>query len=95
MPIYEYECVKCGKQFEHLALPKSPAPACPSCKGKNLKQMLSMFAVSSKSIREANLKAAKKAGYKIQKEKAHEDHKYVHREMAEHYPSPEPGKKKK
>jgi hypothetical protein len=53
-----------------------------------------MFAVSSKAIREANLKSAKKQGYKIQKEKAHEDHKYVHKELAEHYHPPEPKKKK-
>jgi putative FmdB family regulatory protein len=94
MPIYEYECGKCGEQFEHLVLPSSAPPSCPSCQSRNLKQMLSMFAVSSKAIREANLKSAKKQGYKIQKEKAHEDHKYVHKELAEHYHPPEPKKKK-
>jgi hypothetical protein len=76
-------------------LPASQPPACPSCRSKNLKKMLSMFAVSSKSIREANLKAAKKAGYKVQKEKAYEDHKYVHRELAEHDGLRETKKKKK
>jgi putative FmdB family regulatory protein len=95
MPIYEYECLGCGEQFEYLVLPTSAAAACPSCKSKKLKQLLSMFAVSSQTTREANLKAAKKKGYEVQREKAHEDHKYVHREMAEHYHPPEPKKKKK
>lgn len=40
MPLFEYLCAGCGKQFETLVL-GSDAPTCPSCGGKDLKKMLS------------------------------------------------------
>ena len=43
MPIYEYQCRACGNQFEYLVLPTTPQPACPSCQGQDLEQLLSMF----------------------------------------------------
>lgn len=44
MPIYEYNCDKCGKTFEHLARSSSePAPKCPKCGAKSVKKQLSSF----------------------------------------------------
>ncbi|HWR35706.1 MAG TPA: zinc ribbon domain-containing protein [Clostridia bacterium] len=48
MPIFEYICKDCGKAFEAVVL-GSRAAACPSCKGTNLEQQLSRFAVSAPS----------------------------------------------
>ena len=50
MPIFEYECKKCGHQFEAL-LPSasSPAPECPECGASNAKRLLSRFAAASKT----------------------------------------------
>jgi putative FmdB family regulatory protein len=31
MPIYEFECDKCGNRFEELVSSSAPAPSCPSC----------------------------------------------------------------
>ena len=59
MPIYEYECRSCGHQFELVVL-KDTVIACPSCQGKELERLLSGFAVSSDSTRQANLQAARK-----------------------------------
>ena len=80
MPIFEYECSGCGEQFEFLALPGSAeAPTCPACQGKDLQQMLSTFAVDSKSTRDAHMKTAKERANKIRRDVQYEDHKRIHR----------------
>ncbi|MER2542099.1 MAG: zinc ribbon domain-containing protein [Candidatus Accumulibacter phosphatis] len=43
MPIYEYACTTCGKEFEKLVRQSSPAPACPSCHSVDLRKKLSAF----------------------------------------------------
>jgi putative FmdB family regulatory protein len=48
MPIYEYGCRDCGKEFEAL-VQGSQKPACPACGGRKLAKKLSVFAVSSGS----------------------------------------------
>jgi len=45
MPIYEYRCRSCGREFEAL-VQGSTRPACPGCGGKSLEKKLSVFAVS-------------------------------------------------
>jgi putative FmdB family regulatory protein len=47
--VYEFECVNCGERFEttvsikeHDHLRENP-PACPSCKGTNTRQLISLF----------------------------------------------------
>jgi putative FmdB family regulatory protein len=50
MPIFEYECKKCGHQFEALLKSaSSPAPECPECGASNAKRLLSRFAAASKT----------------------------------------------
>ena len=78
MPIYEYECRGCGHEFEYLILPSSPVPECPSCGHQDLQKMISMFAVSSESTMESNLKSARKKASVAHKEKQHEEHKHIH-----------------
>ena len=43
MPIYEFECEKCKKQFEvvTLSLSEKPKAACPACKSKKTRKMIS------------------------------------------------------
>jgi putative FmdB family regulatory protein len=43
MPIYEYQCDKCKKQFEvvTLSLSEKPKAGCPKCKSKNTSKMMS------------------------------------------------------
>jgi len=43
MPIYEYECKKCGAVFEALVLGKE-TPACEKCGSRSLKKLVSTFA---------------------------------------------------
>ena len=44
MPIFEYQCASCRKEFEVLVRHSSPAPACPVCNGTDLRKKLSAFA---------------------------------------------------
>jgi putative FmdB family regulatory protein len=60
VPIYEYRCRQCSNEFELLVL-KSTVAACPTCESDDLEQLLSGFAVSSDGIRQANVKAARRA----------------------------------
>jgi hypothetical protein len=45
-------------RFEYLVLPSLPAAECPSCRTSDLKQMISLRAMSSETTREASLGAA-------------------------------------
>jgi len=41
MPIYEFECAKCGSRFEELMESGAEAPACPECGGDGARRRLS------------------------------------------------------
>ena len=50
MPIYEYECKKCGANFEHLAASMRNADEsvpCPTCHARQTKRKISVFAVAA------------------------------------------------
>jgi putative FmdB family regulatory protein len=49
MPIFEYQCASCGKEFELLVRNSSPAPGCPVCSGTELRKKLSAFATMTGS----------------------------------------------
>ena len=44
MPIFEYACGSCSKEFEALVRSSSPAPECPDCHSTQLTKKLSTFA---------------------------------------------------
>jgi len=46
MPLFEYRCRDCEKRFEEFVLGDAK-PKCPSCDGRRLEKLLSVFAVSS------------------------------------------------
>lgn len=43
MPVFEYKCENCKKDFEILILSEKEVPFCPFCKSKNLKKKVSNF----------------------------------------------------
>ena len=47
MPIFEYACRTCGKEFEKLVRQSDPAPACPACQSGELTKKMSTFAALS------------------------------------------------
>ena len=68
MPLYEYQCLSCGQHFE-LLVRGSEKPACPSCRGVDLQQLLSLFAVSTESTRQSSLKLARERRSKVTRDK--------------------------
>ena len=46
MPIYEYACQDCGKEFETLVRTGTVAQ-CPNCQSTRLEKQLSVFATAS------------------------------------------------
>ncbi|MGH7162542.1 MAG: FmdB family zinc ribbon protein [Planctomycetota bacterium] len=47
MPLYEYDCRKCGKRSEHLAGGPRERPRCPHCGARRLARLFSVFAATS------------------------------------------------
>jgi len=48
MPIFEYVCRDCHREFETLVT-AARQPECPACHGRDLEKQFSVFAVSAKS----------------------------------------------
>ena len=46
MPMYEYACHDCGREFEALVR-SDTVPECPGCHSKNLDKLLSVFATAA------------------------------------------------
>ena len=66
MPLYEYRCRECAKEFEALVLPSfRDAPACPACGSTKLEQLLSSFSVNSEARSKASLKVARRQNEKV------------------------------
>ena len=83
MPIYDYQCRQCGEEFEQLVL-KNTVAACPACQSQDLEQLISGFAVSSESSRQANLQAARR---KLKNSSNFKDQKVAEAdELREHAP---------
>jgi putative FmdB family regulatory protein len=51
MPVYEFECTACGRQFEDLVSLSAVFTGieCPSCGRKKARKLLSLFATSTRS----------------------------------------------
>ncbi len=48
MPIYEYKCNGCGKEFETLVMGKTE-PECPGCDSRDLTRLMSACGYVSKT----------------------------------------------
>lgn len=79
MPLYEYKCRQCGREFEVLV--RQPmTPACPACESSDIERLLSLFTGRSEATRKANLEAGRRHNRKDQIERA-----VAEREEIEHH----------
>jgi putative FmdB family regulatory protein len=64
MPIYEYRCAQCGKQFSRLQSvgAGSDGVRCPKCDSDKVERLLSSFASTSSSSADASCPAAPSCG---------------------------------
>jgi len=56
MPIYEYACQECGREFEALVR-STTVPDCPSCHSTDLEKRLSVFATAQQNDQPAPVAA--------------------------------------
>ena len=45
MPMYEYRCAACGRDFERYVATTGAAVACPACASADVRRRLSVFAL--------------------------------------------------
>jgi putative FmdB family regulatory protein len=64
MPIYEYKCTKCNKEFECLVLKSDDAICCPDCNDDCVERLMS--ACSFKSSGNFSSKTAALVGEKFE-----------------------------
>jgi len=57
MPIYEYHCNNCNKDFEYLII-GSAKPNCPTCDSKKVKKQMSACGFVSKGNNGASVKTS-------------------------------------
>lgn len=85
MPNFEYRCAGCGHEFECLVLHSSPPPRCPSCESEDLEKQISLPSISSGTTRSRSLRDGRRRGESMRREKKHEDHKQLHRHLADEH----------
>lgn len=49
MPIYEYRCQQCRREFEELVRGSRPQVKCPDCSSKKVQRLMSAAAVKTAS----------------------------------------------
>ena len=94
MPIYEYACLACGRHFEHLLLPAAKTdPTCPECQSSDLEKLMSGFALSTREMTKARVKAARQQFAQSKDTKDRQIAEAEHH-MEDHAPTPTPRRKK-
>ena len=65
MPIYDFKCRACAREFEALVRPNHDTPECPACHSRDLERLLSTFAVSSAEKTQAAADSSRKKAARI------------------------------
>jgi putative FmdB family regulatory protein len=71
MPLYEYRCRACSREFEALVRGKTTA-ACPHCGAEDLERLISSFGVSSDTSRAIALTSRRRQLSHVERDKAAE-----------------------
>jgi putative FmdB family regulatory protein len=83
MPLFDFRCRRCGQEFE--ALVRTGHPTACACGSDDLEQLPSGFAVSSPTIRKANLDAVRQKGAQARKDKLQADHSYMQKHIRDEH----------
>jgi putative FmdB family regulatory protein len=81
MPLYDFRCRACGREFEALVRPHdAEGVACPECRAADVEQLLSTFAVSSQEKTRAAVDRKRKQEAAV----ARRDNAAMERELERH-----------
>jgi putative FmdB family regulatory protein len=83
MPIYEFKCLRCGRQFEELVR-LGETPDCPSCRGNELERLVSLPAVSTDKSRRRSFAKAREKASEVHREKKHAQAEYERNYIKDH-----------
>lgn len=84
MPIYDYQCRKCGHRFEELVR-LGETPECPACHALDPERLFSASAgVSTEKTRKRGAKQARRVAGNIKREKDHADREYRRNYIKDH-----------
>ena len=84
MPLYEYQCRKCGHRFEELVR-LGDTPNCPACHADSPEKLFSTSAgVSTDKTRKRTAKQARRAAGAVKREKDHADREYERNYIKDH-----------
>lgn len=78
MPIFEYNCLNCGEQFEHFQRKAEDSASCPLCGQNRLRRLMSLCGVGSEARSAANLSAAHKRAAAKRQDRARSEHESHH-----------------
>ena len=78
MPIFEYRCLECGREFEYFHRGAASEAHCPGCGQARLERLVSICGVSSEASKAANLSAAHKRAAGRRQEKQQAEHAQHH-----------------
>ncbi|NJB67775.1 putative FmdB family regulatory protein [Desulfobaculum xiamenense] len=67
MPLFEYECEKCGAQFEELVALEAPAPVCPECSSSATRKLISATTIHFEAASPLDRKPDAKVQQNVQK----------------------------
>jgi putative FmdB family regulatory protein len=85
MPLYDFNCRKCGKKFEELVR-LGETPDCPKCGAANPERLFSMTAgVSTETTRNRSAKVARRKAGGIKREKDHAQREYERNYIKDHH----------
>ena len=76
MPLYDFHCKQCDREFEALVRPNDPPTTCPSCKSADVEKLLSAFALHTDERRAAAALDSRKRQIKANKDKVIADEEY-------------------
>jgi putative FmdB family regulatory protein len=76
MPLYDFHCRGCGREFEALVRAQDAPPACPSCRSTDLERLLSGFALHTEERHAAAARDSRRRQIEANKDKIVADEEY-------------------
>jgi putative FmdB family regulatory protein len=85
MPIFEFKCQKCSREFEKLVRVSTDVPVCPDCQSAEVEKMLSLsVAISTQKTRARTTAIARAKGKAIKKEQDSAQREYERNYIKDH-----------